>query len=280
MDYPCLSIGGGLQSQVRRNRRSTHGFVIVFAVLWLNILCWSIPLYSSSEDWQSHLRQLVQQQDLTSALTIAEGRLAGHPDDLEARGWRARLLAWTQRWNESEIEYRAVLQSAPHDMDILIGLADLLIWQKRSVEALTFLDQAIARDTARNDVQLRRGRLLHALGRRAEAGAAYSRVFALEGLFQRLSDDTAPAMKPQSIAADYGNRSFAPPGSMHGDSFQWDWQRGLSAGSISDVNGRFYRRFGLAASPWDPTDSFQTYTEFLSGGRPHAGNGMNYAIRF
>ena len=105
-----------------------------------------------------------------------------HPEDLEARGWRARLLAWTDRWNESEIEYQTVLQLAPHDTDILVGLADVLIWQGRPAEAITLLDQASALDAGRNDVQLRRGRLLHALGRRAEAGAAYARVLSLDGL--------------------------------------------------------------------------------------------------
>ena len=68
-------------------------------------------------------------------------------------------------------------------MDILEGLADLLTWQGRRAEAIAYLDQASALDAGRNDVQLRRGRLLHALGRQSEAGAAYALVFSLRGLF-------------------------------------------------------------------------------------------------
>jgi hypothetical protein len=224
---------------------------------------------------------LVRQQELTQALTIAEGQLAEHSDDLEARGWRARLLAWTHCWNESEIEYRTVLQSAPHDMDILVGLADLLVWQERSDEAIVLLDQATSLDASRNDVQLRRGRLLHALGRRAEAGVPYSRVLSLDGLSGGMRDESMAAMIPESIAERYGNRSFAPSGFMHAhDSIQSDWQWRFSPGSASEVNSGLYRRFGQATTRWDATDSGQTSLEFLSGGRPQSSNGMNYAIRF
>lgn len=267
-----------MQSQIRSHRLS-HAFVMVFAALWLSMLC--VRLHASPEDWQSFIRQLVQQQELTTALTIAESRLAERPDDLEARGWRARLLAWTHRWNESEIEYLAVLHSAPHDMDILVGLADLLIWQERSVEALTFLDQATALDGSRNDVQLRRGRLLHALGRRAEAGAAYSRVLSLEALFGGVRDESVVAADLESITKGDGNRSADPAGVPHGDdSFQWDWRWRFSPGPVSGLNGRFYRRFGQAAARWDATDTRQTSFEFFSGGRIQPSIGMNYAIRF
>ena len=133
----------------------------------------------------------MEQQELANALAMAEDRLGEHPEDLEARGWRARLLAWTNRWNESEIEYQAVLESAPHDTDILVGLADLLSWQGRRAEAIVYLDQASVLDAGRNDVQLRRGRLLHALGLRAEAGAAYAQVLSLKGLFVGMEDGLA-----------------------------------------------------------------------------------------
>jgi hypothetical protein len=90
-----------------------HGLAIVLAGVWLSAVWQPAQLQASPEDWQWRIRQLAQVQQLTTALAIAEDRLGAHPEDLEARGWRARLLAWTDRWNESEIEYQAVLQSAP-----------------------------------------------------------------------------------------------------------------------------------------------------------------------
>jgi len=231
-----------------------HGRVTVFAALWLSMLCLPGGLHGSSEDWPSRLRQLVQEQELTWALSIAEDQLAEHPDDLEARGWRARLLAWTHRWNESEIEYQAVLQSAPHDMDILVGLADLLTWQERRAEAIALLDQAAALDASRNDVQLRRGRLLHVLGRRAESGTAYARVLSLDGLFGRVRAESTVATNANATAENYGTRS--------------------------EVNSGFYRRFGQAVSQWGAADHRRpSLVEFGSDGRPQTSNGMNYAVR-
>jgi tetratricopeptide (TPR) repeat protein len=192
---------------------------------------------------------------------IAEARLSEHPEDLEARGWRARLLAWTNRWNESEIEYRAVLQSAPHDTDILVGLADLLTWQGQRVEAMAFLDQASLLDAGRNDVHLRRGRLLHALGRRAEAGVAYALVFSLKGLFVGM-DERSATPATEFFRQDYESQPFS---------------------SFIGLAGSFgtHRRVGHAATWWNARDPRQPdLAEFHLGGQPQTSNGMNYAVRF
>jgi len=255
-------MGGGLESHIRSKRSSIHGLAIVLATIWLAAIWEPARLQAAAaEDWQSRIRQLVRQQQLADALGIAEARLGEHPEDLEARGWRARLLAWTNRWNESEIEYQAVLQSAPHDTDILVGLADLLSWQGRRAEAIAYLDQASALDAGRNDVQLRRGRLLHALGRQAEAGAAYALVFSLKGLFVGMEDGLArPAT--EFFRQDYESQPLA---------------------SFNGVAGTFgiYRRDGQAAIRWDRTDPRQPdLSEFRLGAHPQTSNGMNYAVRF
>src|SRR5688572_8669318 len=114
-------MGGVLQSHIRSTRSSRHGLAVVLACVCLGSVWQPHRLQASPEDWQSCIRQMVQQRELANALVIAEDRLGEHPEDLEARGWRARLLAWTNRWNESEVEYQAVLQSAPYDTDILVG---------------------------------------------------------------------------------------------------------------------------------------------------------------
>ena len=134
---PLCAMGGCLQSHVRGTGRSLKVFATLF-VLCLSGVWLSTPSEASSADWQEHIRRLAREQELEKALFMAEDQLADHPEDLEARGWRARLLAWTHRWNESEIEYRTILESAPHDIDILLGLVDLLTWQGRSSEAIVF----------------------------------------------------------------------------------------------------------------------------------------------
>jgi len=281
MDRPVFSMGGVLRSQIRSNRPTMNSLAVVLAGLWLSELCLPVRLQASPEDWQSRIRQLVQEQALIRALVIAEDRLGEHPDDLEARGWRARLLAWTHRWNESEIEYETILQSAPHDTDILVGLADLLIWQERSAEAITLLDQASVLDAGRNDVQLRRGRLLHALGRRAEAGAAYARVLSLDGLFVGVKY-RLDMLNTESLGEGYEIPPFAPLSFIGGhDSFELDWQWRFSPGSASEARNGFYRGLGRAAVRSDATDSRQSsLVEFRSDGRPKKGTGINYAVRF
>jgi len=272
-----FSMGGGLQSQIRRSRSSVHGLAIVLAGVWLSTAWEPARLQAATEDWQWRIRQLVQVQQLSTALAIAEDRLGEHPEDVEARGWRARLLAWTDRWNESEIEYQTVLQSAPHDTDILVGLADVLIWQGRPAEAITLLDQASVLDAGRNDVQLRRGRLLHALERRAEAGAAYARVLSLDGLSVGVKGGL-PILNAESLDEGYGSPPFNFVGGR--DSFELGGQWRPSPGSTSEMKNGFYRRFGHAAIRWDATGSRPTSWEFRSGGCPQASNRMNYAIRF
>ena len=278
MDRPCLLMGGGLQSQIQSNRLSTHGRVIVFAALCLGTLGLPVRLNGGSYgDRQTRIRQLVQPQRLTAALLIAEGQLAGQPDDLEGRGWRARSLAWTQRWNESEIEYQAVLQSAPHHM----GLADLVIWQERSDEVIPLLDLVTALDSSRSNVQLPCGRVLRVLGRRAEAGATYSRLLSWSGLFAGVRSESRASMNPSSVAEGDGNRSFAPLGFRQVDEpFHLDWQLRFIRGSTTEVDCRFYLRFGQALIRWDVANQPRPFLESRLDGRPQTLNGKNYAVRF
>lgn len=255
-------MGGTLRPQTRP-RMSFTRVVLAFASVWLGTLFLLASVNASSEDWQLRIWQLVQHQELTAALAVAEDRLGAHPEDLEARGWRARLLAWTQRWSESELEYLAVLQSAPHDTDILVGLADLLSWQGRAAEAIPFLDQASLLDAGRNDVQLRRGRLLHALGRRAEAGAAYARVLSIDGL---------------SVGPEH--RNFLLDSLNTGASSEWLMTLSRRGRASRDPSNESYRRFGRALIRWEAANSGQNLVELCAGGCLPRSNGLNYAVRF
>src|SRR5260370_25714408 len=77
-------------------------------------------------DWQQQVRELAKARQWEAALKTVERRLAEFPHDLEARGWRARLLTWMDRLPGAESEYRVALASAPNDADLLEGLAGVL----------------------------------------------------------------------------------------------------------------------------------------------------------
>ena len=133
-----------------------------------------------AEDWQLRVRTCVQNKDLSAAIAIVEERLQNAPDDLEARGWHGRLLAWTGKWEGSEAEYRSVLRRAPNDVDILSGLADVLIWRERFDEALSVLNDAQALAPKRVDILVRQGRVLRSLHRYREAKEKFLAAVAIE----------------------------------------------------------------------------------------------------
>jgi len=96
----------------------------------------------TSDDWQPRVRTEVQAQNLDAAFAVVEQRLAQAPDDLEAHGWRGRLLAWKGHWPEAEAEYLLVLRSFPKDVEVLTSLSDVLLWQQKWQDSLQILDQA------------------------------------------------------------------------------------------------------------------------------------------
>ena len=140
------------------------------------------------------LRKEVEAHHLTAALEIANQRLAIAPDDTDARGWRARTLAWLGNFQEAEVEFRGVLSVTPNDPDVLSGLAGVLVREQRQEEGLLLLNQAIALDRDRADILDQRGSLLLALGRRPEARSDF-----LAALSKNPNDQTARA-KVDSLA--------------------------------------------------------------------------------
>ncbi len=132
---------------------------VLAMTLWPNVCV----AQAGSPNWQAEIRQLVTAQKLPEALALAERRLVAAPDDLEARGWRARLLSWTGRLPEAEAEYRRALQAVPADVDLLLGLSDVLAWQKRYAESLEILDRAQGLNAPPMEIEPRRERARHAL---------------------------------------------------------------------------------------------------------------------
>lgn len=151
----------------RRRTKPLFGLQIVLVLLLGTASVAQMP----ARDWEQQLREFIRNQQLDAGLAVVEQRIAISPSDLEAHGWRGRILAWKGRWSEAEIEYRQVLVRSPDDIDILTGLADVLLWQERPREALQSLDQANRLSPSNPEVLSRLARVLLILGRSEEARA-------------------------------------------------------------------------------------------------------------
>jgi Tfp pilus assembly protein PilF len=138
----------------------------------------------SDSDWSVQVRMAVKQGNLNQALSLTETRIAAAPSDLEAHGWRARILAWRNRHSEAAAEYRFVLSRKPDDVDMLVGLADVLHWDGNDSEALQVLDRAHSLAPGNSDVLVRRGRVLAALKRKAEARSNFRQALSLNSADQ------------------------------------------------------------------------------------------------
>ncbi|MBZ5654902.1 MAG: tetratricopeptide repeat protein [Acidobacteriia bacterium] len=155
-----------------RHRRAAFVFI---GVAWLLLASTRIL---AEEDWQQQVRTAVDQHQIPAALAVVDHRLADAPDDMEARAWRGRLFGWTGRWHEAETEYYLVLDKFPNDEDVLVGLADVLLWQQKYSEALVVLETARNAAPQNSEILVRRARVLSLLQRTAEARAQFQTVLA------------------------------------------------------------------------------------------------------
>lgn len=207
---------------------------------------------AQSADWQARVKERVGAQDLPAALAIAEERLGEAPQDLEARAWRARLLAWVGRWKESEEEYRRVLDQVPSDADVLIGLAGVMTAQQRPEEALALLDRARTLDPNRADLHMARGRALRALGRRAQAREAFRAALALEPnapeARQGLDSVQEPPRHQFTAGADFDQLNYTSQDAQaYAFALRSDWNDRWT----TLFGARFDHRSGMYASRWN-----------------------------
>jgi tetratricopeptide (TPR) repeat protein len=127
----------------------------------------------NSADWQQQVREKVQLHQIEAALALVDQRLEQDAANMEAHGWRGRLLAWQGHWAAAENEYRQVLERFPDDTEILCGLADVLLWEGKPKEALGVVDRARDLDPIQPDILLRRARILLVLQNTSEARSQY-----------------------------------------------------------------------------------------------------------
>ncbi|HEX9223576.1 MAG TPA: tetratricopeptide repeat protein [Candidatus Acidoferrales bacterium] len=198
-------------------------------------------------DWQQQVRELAKDRQWETALKTVERRLAEFPHDLEARGWRARLLTWMDRLPEAASEYRVALASAPNDADLLEGLAGVLARQQRFREALPLLNRAIELDPHRSDLLLARGRILRALDRRAEAHADFATAMYLDPSNREARDGLA-SLRPEAhhelrIGSDTDWFNFADANHAQSAGLASRWSSRWS----TNFAAAFYQRTGFLA---------------------------------
>ncbi len=200
-------------------------------------------LRAQQADWQTAVRAEAAKQNLDGAAAIVEQRLSANPSDLEARAWRARLLAWRGNWEQAEGEYRRVLEGAPRDTEVMAGLADVLVWQDKLQPALKVLDDARAISPLQAEILKRRARVLMRLNRRDEAHAEFREALRLDR-----SDREARA----GVNATAGERRHELRLGVDTDTF--NYTDAASAQSISLIS-----RWN---SQWTTTFSSTTYERF------------------
>jgi tetratricopeptide (TPR) repeat protein len=201
----------------------------------------------ASDGWQLRVRNEVEIQRIEVALTIVEQRLAKAPEDLEAHGWRGRLLAWKGRWSEAEGEFKLVLKKFPNDTEILTALADVLLWQQNYSEALRTLDQARKISPLDPEILSRRARVLALLGRAPEARSEYQQTLQVDpqnkegraGLAS-LSENTKHELR---IGEDVDFFNYTNAAQTQGVSLSSRWNQKWS--TVFGVNT--YQRFGQDA---------------------------------
>ena len=211
----------------------------------------------SSDEWQRQVRNEVESHHLDAALTIVEQRLANAPEDMEAHGWRGRLLGWKGRWFEGETEFKLVLDKFPNDPEILTALADVLVWQENYTEALQALDQARKTSPSDPEILYRRARVLALLGRTPEARSEYRQVLK----FDSQNNDARRGLAGLSESSKHELRlgedadffNHADAGRTHGVSLSSRWNQRWS--TVFGVTA--YQRFSQDAVKFLASTTFR-----------------------
>jgi tetratricopeptide (TPR) repeat protein len=211
----------------------------------------------TGSEWQQQVQDQVKAQHLDAALTIVDQRLTNAPEDLEAHGWRGRLLAWKGRWSEGEAEYKVVLGKVPDDVDILSGLADVLIWQQKYDQALQVLNHASTLSPSDPEILSRQARVLALLGRTSEAKLEYQQVLKFDPENKEARANLLENTKHElRVGDDIDFFNYTSNAETQSVSLSSRWNP-----SWSTVFGlSTYQRFGQDAVKFQASGAFHTFT--------------------
>ena len=246
---------------------------VLASVLLATVPAWSLEI---AADWQQPVRAKADTHQLDAALALVDQRLAQVPDDLEARGWRGRLLAWQGHWGEAESEYRRVLERAPNDTDILCGLVDVLLWQGNLDQALSVADRARDLAPSQTSILLRRARVLRALENAAAVRKQYQEILRYEPGNEEAKNGLASSSVENKhelrIGADASTFNYTDAAAAQGVLLTSHWTHRLSTAA----GASFYQRFGQDATKFAGSSSFHfTRNDWLNvGGAVANANGI------
>jgi hypothetical protein len=228
----------------------------LFLLLLASILIFQAPARCEEQtDWLQRVRLQVAAQHLDLAMLAIDQRIAQKPDDLEARGRKARLLAWQGQWMEAQWEYEYVLGYAPGDVEILGGLADVLLWQGKAKDALAVIDRARSIAPTQPDILLRRARILRSLDDISAARRQYHEILQLgsnasevSGALGELASENRYELR---IGADASTFNYTGGAESEIMSFRSRWTPRIS----SVVETSFNQRFGQSATKFSGSSS-------------------------
>ncbi len=223
--------------------------------------------FCQNASWTESVRNYIAAQQLDAALGEVEARLRESPQDLEARGWRGRLLAWKGRWAEAEQDYRAVLQAAPNDIEIISGLADVLLWQGNAKQALPLLNRARSLAPADGEVLLHRSRVSRALGDLTAARAQLDEILLIQPHNLAASNAIAELRQESHHELRFGTEidtfSFADTAGAQTIALISRWMPRWS----SDLSVSAYQRFSEHAGKYSASGTFRfTSRDWLTAG--------------
>ena len=81
--------------------------------------------------------------DPAAARTALDQWIASHPDDVDARYWRARASMKTMAWSDAEADVRLVIDAAPDWVNARDLLGGALAVKRRCEEAIPHLDRVV-----------------------------------------------------------------------------------------------------------------------------------------
>ncbi len=171
---PQAGIRSNGSAQARSKRLLCGCLLSLLALIISSLAC------GQGLPWQADVRRHCEKSDWVDALHILDQQQGLAPGDLEVRGWRARVLAWSGRLPEAEHEYLAILEISPKDPDHWAGLAGVYAREGKNQKALEALDAALRLDPKRGDLHAARARALRALGKNREARVEFRAALSLD----------------------------------------------------------------------------------------------------
>jgi tetratricopeptide (TPR) repeat protein len=186
-------------------------------------------------NWVSEVRAEVKAKKLDAAASTIARRLQEDPRDLEAQSWQARIWAWTGDWARAQAQYKSVLAAVPDDIDNLLGLSDVLLWQGKAAESDRVLLRAEKLQPGNPEIAERRVRLDAALHAKPEPQAV------VESRKAAPNDDSSDRPKYAiNLGTETDAFSFTTPANAQTIGFDARWSQRWS----TTFTGMSYSRFG------------------------------------